>query len=344
MRIAVIGTGYGEEHIVAFGALPGVEVVAVASASRDRAEAIGERHGIPVRATDYAEALAVDGLDAVCIATPPDLHREIALAAFERGCHVLSEKPLGVSAPDCEAMLDAASRSGLVHAVNYDWRPVPDFTKLHALLASGWIGEVQSVRLTWLAPWEAEAPFGWRHQRARCGMGVLGDQSHLIDDLLWNLGPLSRIAADLRTVATERRDRAGILRRCDAEDAAAFVAVTQSGVQVIGQCSRCAGDPGYRLAEYEGSGGSLRLHMPDPSDRDRSTLVGRRAGKGDVDLSEPAPAAESAQARFLRAIRDGTEPATTFADGLAVVRITDAMQASSDTGRWVAVGEDERSG
>src|SRR5262249_19462525 len=79
LRLAVIGTGYGESHIAAFQALSGAEVVAVASAREERAQEVGERHGVALCTGDWAEALAVEDLDAVSIATPPALHREIAL-------------------------------------------------------------------------------------------------------------------------------------------------------------------------------------------------------------------------------------------------------------------------
>ena len=75
MRIAVIGTGYGEGHVRAFAALPGVEVTAVVSGSVESARAVAARHGVPLAATDYRAALDTD---AVCIAAPPDRHAEIA--------------------------------------------------------------------------------------------------------------------------------------------------------------------------------------------------------------------------------------------------------------------------
>ena len=78
-------------------------------------------------------------------------------------------------------------------------------------------------------------------------------------------------------------------------------------------------------------------HHRDPSDRASATLVGRRPGRPPVDLSPEHGSAETAQARFVRAIREGEPPATSFADGLAVVRVSDALRASGDGGRWVAL-------
>jgi predicted dehydrogenase len=65
--------------------------------------------------------------------------------------------------------------------------------------------------------------------------------------------------------------------------------------------------------------------------------VGRRPGRPPLDLSPEHVPAETAPARFVRAIRDGAPPATTFADGLAVVRVSEALRESSDGGRWVEI-------
>jgi predicted dehydrogenase len=338
VRVAVVGTGYGQSHIAEFAKLSDVEVAAVVSGRAERAEEVGERYGVGLRTTDYTEALALSSLDAVSIAAPPDLHREIALAALERGCHVLSEKPLAPTVADCQAMLDSAVARGLLHVTNYEWRLVPNFQKLHDLLTDGWIGEVRHARLSWLAPWESDPdqPFGWRHSRARAGFGVLGDQSHLLDDLLWNLGPLARVCAHFRTIVPERTDASGSIRGCDAEDAVAFVAVSLSGVSITGNLSRCAARGGSRVAEYEGSRGTLTLTMPDPSDRHRNTLTGRRTGEV-VELSAPHQTPyESMQSKFVRAIRgEAVAPPTSFAEGLEVVRLAEAMRASSEGERWV---------
>jgi predicted dehydrogenase len=104
---------------------------------------------------------------------------------------------------------------------------------------------------------------------------------------------------------------------------------------VTGQCSRCT-TGGHRVARYQGPRGTLTFEMSDPSDRDRATLVGQRPGERPYDLApERATAPETAQGRFVSAIRDGVPLATSFAAGLAVVRLTDALRESSDEGRWV---------
>jgi predicted dehydrogenase len=126
---------------------------------------------------------------------------------------------------------------------------------------------------------------------------------------------------------------------CDAEDAVAFVAVSGGGVQITGHMSRCAGGVGHRIARYEGTRGTLTLSMPDPADRHRSTLIGQRDGIAPVDLSEPASIShESTHARFIRAVRDRSlRVFTSFADGLEVVRLAEAMRESSESGRWVQI-------
>src|SRR5438874_436656 len=105
--MAVIGVNYGESHIAAFAARRDVELVAVCSRRRESVDAIADRYGVVFRTTRYEDVLALDELDAVSIAAPAGLHREIALAAIARGCHVLCEKPLSTSTAQAKEMLDA---------------------------------------------------------------------------------------------------------------------------------------------------------------------------------------------------------------------------------------------
>src|SRR5687767_11858617 len=93
LRVGVVGVGFGAAvHIPGFQS-EGVEVVAVCTRRRERAEEAAARFGIPDVFTDYDEMLAMSGLDAVSIVTPVPMHYEMSLAAFDAGKHVMCEKP-----------------------------------------------------------------------------------------------------------------------------------------------------------------------------------------------------------------------------------------------------------
>src|SRR5262249_37692520 len=94
MKVGLIGTGFGTRvHMPAMRADPNIEVVAICSAQRSRAQQAAEEWGVPGVAGDYRELIARDDVEMVDVCTPPDSHAEITVAALEAGKHVLCEKP-----------------------------------------------------------------------------------------------------------------------------------------------------------------------------------------------------------------------------------------------------------
>jgi hypothetical protein len=103
---------------------------------------------------------------------------------------------------------------------------------------------------------------------------------HILDDIVWHFRPLTGVSADFRTIVAGRWDPVGgAFRRSDVEDAAAWVAITHSGAQVVAQISRCAPGAAYRWIECFGSEGMLRLERPDHAQRFATHLVGFRPGR-----------------------------------------------------------------
>lgn len=87
VQVGVIGTGFGREHPRAFGAHPRTVVTAVCSADADRARVVAAELGVQHAYGDYRALLDEAPVDAISIVTPPQLHRPMALAAFEAGKH-----------------------------------------------------------------------------------------------------------------------------------------------------------------------------------------------------------------------------------------------------------------
>jgi predicted dehydrogenase len=120
IRIAVVGVGHlGRHHARILAALPGAELAAVVDVNRARAEEIASAIGVRAL-TDYREIIGK--VDAVTIAVPTELHREIALPFLAAGVHVLVEKPMARSIAEADDMIAAAARSGAVLAVGHTER------------------------------------------------------------------------------------------------------------------------------------------------------------------------------------------------------------------------------
>ncbi|MFI5611748.1 Gfo/Idh/MocA family protein [Amycolatopsis sp. NPDC051903] len=118
---------------------------AVAARSADRAREFATRFDIPKAYGSYADLLADPDVDAVYIATPHPMHAEWAIRAAEAGKHVLCEKPLTVTAPEAEKVIDAARRHDVFLMEAFMYRLHPQTRRLVELIECGAIGEIRAV-------------------------------------------------------------------------------------------------------------------------------------------------------------------------------------------------------
>jgi predicted dehydrogenase len=123
LRMGVVGLGHFAQAAIlpAFKELDDVELCAIFSGSANKRATLGERYEVPI-ATDYdalEATLARDAVDAVYIALPPDLHAEFALRCARRGVHVLCEKPMAPSEAACRAMIRACSDARVKLMIGY---------------------------------------------------------------------------------------------------------------------------------------------------------------------------------------------------------------------------------
>lgn len=205
VRLGVIGIGnMGGAHCVNIekGLSPEVELTAVADIRPERLEWATKRLSDKVAKFDNAEALMDSGLvDAVIIAVPHYLHSQMAIAAFDRGLHVLTEKPAGVFTKQVREMNEAAERSGKVFAIMWNWRAHPLFVKLKELIDSGKYGEIR--RVNWLITlwYRSQAYYDsgdWRASWVGEGGGVLMNQCpHQLDLWQWLCGMPKKVTAKL---------------------------------------------------------------------------------------------------------------------------------------------------
>src|SRR3989441_915441 len=205
LTIGVVGLGFGRAHIPAFQA-NGCRVVAVCQRDVAGAKAVADRYGVPHVFERWEEMLEQAKPEIVVIATPPHLHRVIAVRALASGAHVLCEKPLAMTRAEAEAMVDAARRAGRVGMTCFNWRFAAAMQELHSRVAEGALGRILHLALRWLgARWADEkAAATWRMDRAQAGHGAMGDMGvHLVD-----LGRRPRArGAPHRTAAAGRRRR-----------------------------------------------------------------------------------------------------------------------------------------
>ena len=192
LRIAVIGCG----AVTELGHLPGLRRVRDASAAvlvdrnRGRAEKLASAFGVPTVAEDYARL--EDEVDAAIVALPHFLHAHVTMELLERGIHVLVEKPMALTAPECSAMVTAGERHravltvGLMRRFRHLSRWVKDG------IEAGILGRIESFdfREGDIFNWPLASDFLFHKEHA--GGGVLTDTgAHTLDLLLWWLGDVA---------------------------------------------------------------------------------------------------------------------------------------------------------
>jgi predicted dehydrogenase len=207
--VAVIGTGWGATVMIpALRLSPDVEVVAVCAGHLDRAEAAAERFGIPSAYGDVRTLAGADGVDLVCVCTPPPTHHDLAITLLEAGHHIFVTKPLASSVDEAAHLNEVATRQGVVHAVDAGGRYVPVHRYMRDLVADGYLGELRFVSNTYFSSsattvgsviyyssWVSKRPFG----------GMLHTSlSHTIDRLRFVFGELSDISGATATLIREK--------------------------------------------------------------------------------------------------------------------------------------------
>jgi predicted dehydrogenase len=329
-------------------------------AGRDEAatRAAAHRYGWHHVETDWRALIDRDDVQLVDICTPGDTHAEIAIAALDAGKHVLCEKPLGNTLAEAEAMAAAAARAaqhGVRAMVGFNYRRVPAIALARRLINDGRIGGLRHIRAAYLQDWLADVsvPLTWRLQQERAGSGALGDiGAHAVDLAQYLSGDhLTGVSGVLNTFVPERPvgGDPGRTGPVTVDDAAVFSGRLASGALAAFEATRvAAGRKNALTIELNGELGSLsfdleRLNELNFYDRTESENT---AGFRRILVTEPShPYLEAwwppghvlgwehtfvHQARdLLIDIAGGDDPEPSFADGLQVQRVLDAVAASA---------------
>ncbi len=211
MKIGVVGLGFmGGTHLQAYRAVPSAQIVAVASSDARKRE--GDLGAVSGNLDVAAEPLDLSGvarygtpeelfadpdLDAVDLCVPTYRHASLAIAALEAGKHVLVEKPMALSAAECDAMIAAAESAGKVLMVAQVIRFWPEYAAARSWIRAGRLGTIRaaSFRRRCACPnWSA-----WLSERAKSGGGIFDLLIHDLDYALYLFGR----PASLSAVGTE---------------------------------------------------------------------------------------------------------------------------------------------
>ena len=351
MGAVVVGTGFGVlTHLRAMRAA-GIDVVALVGRNEAKTADRAERFGVPNALTNVADAIALPGVDAVAVVTPPSTHHSIVLEAVAAGKHVMCEKPFALSAREGRDMLDAAERAGVVHLLGTEWRFGSGQAQLVRTIRSGVIGEPRhalfELQLPTHADPAAELPDWWQLESEGGGwLGAYG--SHIVDQVRSTLGEIVGVSATVECIANRPGMTADDTYTVHARLANGAAVVLHSSCAARGQfvaTTKIVGRDGAAWLQGEevwvdtGAGpevvpapADLPVVAPDPPPAELLHTAYDMWHSMGIDLEPYTRLYGVLRDRALgRAVPDDPVAAT-FADGVAGQAVLDAIRASSAAG------------
>ena len=301
--MGLVGPGFvGVHHIDAVRRLGFVDVVAIAASTEKSARAKADALGVPKAYGSYEQLIADPDVHVVHNTTPNFLHVPVIKAALARRKHVVSDKPLAMTANDARDLWRAAEQAGVVHAVTFNYRGNPLVQQAREMIAAGDVGPVHFIHGGYLQDWLIEATdFSWRLEPEKGGASsaVADIGSHWCDLVQHVAGQrIVEVLADLTTVIGTRMKPSGSVeafakgagdRRepftMQSEDLATLLVRFNGGAKGavnVGQV--CAGHKNDLWFEINGARASLGWRQ----ERQNELWIGRRESASGILPKDPS--------------------------------------------------------
>ena len=306
INVAVVGSGFmGAAHIDSLRRVPGVNVVAISSIDRPRAEELAQQFAIPVVHDDWRGILEDRDITAVHNCTPNNLHFEVNRELISAGKHVLSEKPLTMTSQESAELVRLAREKGVVTAINFNYRGYPLIQQARGMVARGELGDVHLVHGHYLQDWLLyDTDYNWRLESKISGASraIADIGSHWFDLLQFVLGSkIRRVFAHLYTVhPTRKKPRVEVETykgkemgapqdfdevEIDTEDGGFVIVEFENGVcgnLVVSQVS--AGRKNRQWFEVDGARSALSWNQEEPN----SLWIGHREKANEILIKDPS--------------------------------------------------------
>lgn len=348
VHVGIIGVGtIGSVHADAYAKVADAQVVALCDILPDRLREKGTRHGVDKLYENYHDLLADPEIEAVSVCVPNDLHKEIAVAAFDAGKNVMLEKPMAMSAAQGAEICAARDRVGKVLQMGMVTRQRDEAQVLKELIENGELGEVYHIRIVLTRRRGIPGLGGWFTTKARSGGGPLIDIGvHYFDLSLWLSGLwnptavsasiYSKFGAPMEnyhyvSMWAGPPDYSGVF---DVEDYACGTVRFGGEASMNFDVSWAANTPGEGFTEILGTKGGVRMGAGP-----LTLLTEFENRPADVKLQYPTGtdpfAAE--MTKYIAAVRGEGPPAATGEEGVIVLKLIDAIYQSAAEGREVRI-------
>ncbi len=294
--------------------------------SRDEAKAreVARQLGIPRVHGSYEALLADPAIDAVYIPVPNHLHVAWSIKALEAGKHVLVEKPLGLTAREGQDLLDATRRFPRLKVMEaFMYRHHPQWVKTQQLVREGAIGELKSLHAHF-SYWNVD-PKNIRNNAAIGGGGMMDIGCYCVSFARWLFAaePKRVVAmADFDPNFGTDRIASGLLDF--GRGSASFTCATQLSP--------------YQRVNIFGTEGRIEIEIPVNAPPDKPCRLWHQRGTTTTEIVFEVCDQYTLQGDvFARAILDNTPVPTPLEDGVANMRVVEAVLASARAGTWLQI-------
>ena len=332
MKVAVIGTGFGEYAMAPVYRKLGFDVEVVTPRDAEKVE----------------RTLASD-VDLVSVHSPPFMHRDHVMKAIDRGHAVLCDKPFGRNAREARAMRERARERGVLNFLNFEVRSKPSRAKLKELVKAGAIGTPRHLNWTFFSNGLRASNYGWVNNAEMGGGWIPAYASHCIDLVRWVFeSEVAKCGGISRIEIGKLPDKNGVEQAVNAEDAYSAWFVMENGCTAAQDTAYGAAVALPMYITVLGSDGAVELigekvtlrraprHAPGVTIPAAERIrLGLLPGQGnEVFEFPPAPgeAHEPSLTPWLEkvreALRTGTQITPSFDDGVAVAEVMDMLRAN----------------
>lgn len=307
MKVGVIGVGaMGQHHVRIYNEMANVDLIGISDVSESRVNELSSQYGVP-GFIDHTALLKQD-LDAVSIAVPTTLHKQIGLDAIACGTNILMEKPLSDTIENAKYLVDAACDAGVKLMVGHIERFNPAVMKLKHIMDSGLLGKIVSISTKRVGPY---------NPRIR-DVGVILDIGvHDIDIISYLYGKqVNEIYAIAGSNIHSFEDHAAILLRFEHE----FSGIVETNWLTPHKIRKLTaiGTDGVAYLDYIDQ--TVELHD------------GEWIRQAKIEKSEPL---KNELEYFIRSISNGTDPYPSGSDGLHVLEVAKAAIRSYSEARAI---------
>ncbi|HUX14563.1 MAG TPA: Gfo/Idh/MocA family oxidoreductase [Spirochaetia bacterium] len=344
VRVGIIGAGFiGRIHARMFSQVAEAQVVGITDFSRGLAQTVAVEFGVPRVFATAEELIDSDEIDAVIIGVPNAFHHPLALHAFDRGKHVLLEKPMALSGAEARDIYEAGRKAERTLMIAHHMRWEPLSRQAHAASLSGDLGNVYFAKASVLRKKGIPGWGSWFTRKKESGGGPLIDVGvHFLDLCLWLMGsprPSRVFGATYAKFGPKKRGIGtwgtpqwdGLF---DVEDLATAMIRFENGATLNLEASWAVNITSEHTFDVHVAGDEGGISLSDQ----KLVLTGQKFDRS-FGIEIPAPVggapdeARLALSRhFIECVRERKKPISDGVSGLINSTVLDAIYRSAETG------------